>query len=134
MKRLFLLHIMYIGCLLYAKPNTINDVIAVDVKYIDWDIMSIIDIDPQNFESWNGYQLHITDGETIHHLLSQIRVLDKDSASSFDVRGKISIVFPHDTVVYYYSKFHLYDGVQYYMMSPKLEKNLLELTNQQINP
>lgn len=97
-----------------AVPNTANEIISVDIKYIDWDIMPITDICPQDFESRNGYQLHITNKEIIQHLMSQIMILHIDSTNSFDVRGKISIVFPNDTIVYYYSKFYLYDGEQYY--------------------
>lgn len=131
MKRRLLLYVcIYVGSLLYAAYNTMNSIIAIDIRYIDWDIMPIVDISPQNFEKWRGQQIQITDPETIQHLITQIMFLHEDTTSSFDVRGKISIVFPNDTMIYYYSKFYLYDGTQYYTMSPLLEQNLLELTEQ----
>lgn len=131
MRRLFLLFVcIYIGSILYATSNTMNDIVAIDIKYIDWDIMPIVDISPQKFEKWRCQQVHITDSKTIQQLKIQIMELPKDTTSSFDVRGKISIVFPNDTMVYYYSKFYLYDGTRYYAMSPLLEQKLLELTEQ----
>lgn len=115
----------------YHSPNhTADSVMAVDIKYVDWDIMPITDISPQDFESWNGYQLHLTDEATIRQLIHQITDLRKDSAPSFDTRGKISIIFAHDTMVYHYSRFHLFDGTQYYTLSPQLQQNLLKLTAQ----
>ena len=102
----------------------------ISLRYIDWDTMPIVDITPQNFENWRSQQVHITDSKTIQQLKTQIMDLHKDTTSSFDVRGKISIVFPNDTMVYYYSKFYLYDGTRYYAMSPLLEQKLLELTEQ----
>lgn len=133
MQQRFLSYIICVVCSFCAVPNTANEIIAVDIKYIDWDIMTITDISPQDFESWNGYQLYVTNKKIIQHLVSQIATLHRDSTNSFDVRGKISIVFPNDTIVYYYSKFYLYDGEQYYTMSPQLERNILNLTNQTIN-
>ncbi len=126
MKRRLLLYVcIYVGGLLYATSIT-----AIDIRYIDWDIMPIVDITPQYFENWRSQQVHITDSKTIQQLETQIMALHKDSTSSFDVRGKISIVSPNDTMIYYYSKFYLYDGTQYYTMSPSLEQNLLVLTKQ----
>lgn len=107
MKRRLLLYVcIYVGSILYlyATSNTINTmtmnkIIAVDIKYVDWDIMPIVDISPQKFENWKGQQIQITDPKTIQQLITQIMVLHKDTTSSFDVRGKISIVFPNDTII-----------------------------------
>lgn len=109
-----------------------KDIVAIDIRYIDWDILPIVDISPQDFENWRGQQVQITDPKTIQQLITQIMVLHEDTTSSFDVRGKISIIFPNDTMIYYYSKFHLYDGKRYYTLSPLLEQNLLELTEQSV--
>ena len=118
---------MCVVCSFCAVPNTANEIIAIDVKYIGWDIMTITNISPQDFESWNGYQLHITNEKIVQHLVSQIATLHRDSTNSFDVRGTINIVLPNDTIVYYYSKFYLYDGEQYYTMSPQLEQGSIRV-------
>lgn len=77
MQQRFLSYIICVVCSFCAVPNTANEIIAVDIKYIDWDIMTITDISPQDFESWNGYQLHITNKEIMQHLMSQMATLHR---------------------------------------------------------
>jgi hypothetical protein len=122
------------------QPRPINhskkDIFKIDIKWVDFDIESIVNIDCDKFDSTFGvgsYKTSLSSQKEINGIVNLIRVMKRmDNAYQPDVRGKMWLYHANHTIdTICFSNIVLRFKGNSYKTPSQLIKYLVEKGNQQ---